>query len=210
MAFEIVQFLFGDLLRCPWCIAQQSGNVMEDVVMMFLLPTIIIILFVFILLKDLKILRGSKMMELLIGIGVYLFIVFGGYFEIFAELTKSYFIFLIFLLGVMYFVLGHFMRGGSSGGGGGGITRFAGAMNEKSSDFKSEEHMMKRDQDDYRARLKMARHNLDLLNNQIHDYENEVGRLHGDDITRGQVVLEMNKLKNQKRDLEWSINHRKI
>ncbi|MFH1421060.1 MAG: hypothetical protein ABIG30_03830 [Candidatus Aenigmatarchaeota archaeon] len=122
MAFEITQLLFGDILRCDWCLAHQTGNIMEDVVMLFLLPTIILILFVYVLLKDLKIIP-NKMMRLLLGFAVYMFVIFGGYYNMFAELAKTYFVILIFVLGIMYFVVGHFIKGpataeGAPGGGG--------------------------------------------------------------------------------------------
>jgi hypothetical protein len=97
-----------------------SGVILKDLVMFFLIPSIFIILVIYMLLARLVPI-DSKGMRLLVGIGAYLFIVFGGYYSIFARISGPYFIFLIFILGLLYFLLSHF-----KGGGGGPYTARSG------------------------------------------------------------------------------------
>ncbi|MAH43505.1 hypothetical protein CL614_07370, partial [archaeon] len=87
-----------------------TGNIMEDLVMLFFLPVLIMILFVYVLITDLKILQDKKAVKFLFGVGAVLFIVFGGFYELLAMVTKTYFIIMIFLLGIFYFVVGHFLK----------------------------------------------------------------------------------------------------
>lgn len=101
-----------------------TGIILNDLVMFFLIPTIFIILVIYMAVG--RVVAGHPGLRLLVGLGAYLFIIFGGYFGVFARIAGPYFIFLIFVLGLLYFLLEHFSRrggyssgGGYSGGGGG-------------------------------------------------------------------------------------------
>ncbi len=207
MAFEIATFLFSEVLRCPWCIAHMTGNVMEDMVMMFLLPTIIIILFVYVLVSDLKIVRNNWM-KLLMGVAFYLFIIFGGFFEIVAQITKTYFIILIFVLGILYFVLGHFLKGDDSRISSKFRRDFSGGGNYSGTPTSDSSTQSKQVKQDYRRQMKLARNQKDLLNKRIHDLDSQIGKLHPSDINRGHLAMQLNNLKTERDKLDWDIKHR--
>jgi len=57
------------------------------------------------------------MMRTLMGVAIFVFMIINGWFAAFAGSTAFYFVILI-LLGVVYFVMGHFQHGGNPGGGG--------------------------------------------------------------------------------------------
>ena len=104
-----------------------SGNIINDLIMFLIIPTIFIIFVVFILLGRLAV--QAKGIRILLGVGIYLFIIAGGYYGTFALAAGPYFIFLIFILGLLYFIPSHFRvsGGGMPGRGGGasqGVARF--------------------------------------------------------------------------------------
>lgn len=82
-----------------------SGVILKDLVMFFLIPSIFIILVIYMMLGRLFYPATQRGLRLLVGIGAYLFIVFGGYFGVFAELAGPYFIILIFIMGLLYMFL---------------------------------------------------------------------------------------------------------
>lgn len=95
-----------------------TGNVINDLIMFLIIPTIFIIFVVFILLGRLAV--TQKGIRLMLGVGIYLFIIAGGYYNTFALAAGPYFIFLIFILGLLYFIPSHFrVRGGGMPGGAG-------------------------------------------------------------------------------------------
>ena len=99
-----------------------TGDILRDVVLFVLIPSVFIILFVYMLLGRLFLPSQSKL-RLLLGVSIYLFIWAGGYYRTFALLAGPYFIFLIFILGLVYFIPAHFgirQEGGVAGGGVGG------------------------------------------------------------------------------------------
>ena len=103
-----------------------TGNIARDLILFLLVPTIFIIFVVYILLGRLAV--QAKKMRLLLGLGIYLFILASGYYSAFALLAGPYFIFLIFILGLVYFIPAHFrvrargMPGGAAGRRGRGLT----------------------------------------------------------------------------------------
>src|SRR3989344_2608533 len=101
-----------------------TGNIARDLILFLLVPSIFIIMIVFVLVGRLAV--QQKKIRLLLGVGIYMFILAGGYYRAFALIAGPYFIFLIFVLGLIYFIPAHFrVRGGgmpgrSTGRGGGG------------------------------------------------------------------------------------------
>ena len=105
-------------------------------VMFLIIPTIFIIVVITILVLRLGL--PSQKLAVLMGIGFYLFIIFGGYYSMFALLAGPYFLFLLIIIGILAFFLGHFgvgrqggpMHGRAVGGGmpgsaaGMGVARF--------------------------------------------------------------------------------------
>jgi hypothetical protein len=116
MAIDIGTTIFIDILgMSQYPGSPFSGQIINDLVMFFFIPTVFIIIFVYILTGRLL---GNAKLRLLLAIALYLFIVFGGYYSAFAYLAGPYFIFLIFILGALLFLSSHFgIRRSSQGGG---------------------------------------------------------------------------------------------
>jgi hypothetical protein len=102
-----------------------TGNIVKDSIQFLFIPTVFIILVVYLLVSRLA-LPGSKI-RILISIASYLFILTSGYYKVFALLAGPYFIFLIFFLGLLYFIPAHF----GSGGGGEGNHLSGGALGHR-------------------------------------------------------------------------------
>lgn len=87
-----------------------TGNVIRDIIMFLFIPSVFIILFIYSILG--RLFSGAagtqQKLRLLVGIAIYLFIVTGGYYSTFAYFAGPYFVFLIFILGLIYFIPGHF------------------------------------------------------------------------------------------------------
>lgn len=99
-----------------------TGQIARDLILFLLVPSIFIIMIVFVLLGRIAV--QQRQIRMLLGVGIYLFILASGYYRTFALLAGPYFIVLIFVLGLIYFIPSHFrVRGGgmpgrSAGGGG--------------------------------------------------------------------------------------------
>src|SRR3989338_4336410 len=120
MAVDIGQTLFVELLGMTQYPGQPfTGNIYRDIIMFLIVPNIFIIMVLYIMSGRVI---PDKKFRVMLGVGAYLFIIAGGYYSFFALLAGPYFIFLIFILGVLGYFAGHFRRGGGgySGGGGGG------------------------------------------------------------------------------------------
>jgi|SRR3989344_3385821 len=118
MAADIGAMLFVDLLGMTGYPGSPfTGNIYRDLIMFLIVPTIFIIFVLYIATGRII---PDKKMRIMLGVGAYLFIIVSGYYTAFALLSGPYFIFLIFILGLLGFIVGHFRRGGHGGGGGGG------------------------------------------------------------------------------------------
>jgi len=128
MAIDIGYTLFVEILRMSqYPGAPFTGDIVRDIVMFFFIPTVFIILFVFMLLGTMFP-RGWPL-RVLTGIAIWLFIVFGGYYGVFAAIAGPYFFILIFILGGLFFLRGHIgvrVEGGAVPGYGGGGSRGGG------------------------------------------------------------------------------------
>lgn len=118
MAFDDIGYmLFVQVLGMTEYPGQPfTGIIVRDLILFFLVPTIFIIFVVYILLGRLAV--EAKKIRLLLGLGIYLFILAGGYYRAFALLAGPYFVVLIFVLGILYFIPTHFrvQRGGGMPG----------------------------------------------------------------------------------------------
>jgi hypothetical protein len=116
MAADIGEMLFVDILRMSSYPGQPfTGNIFQDLILFLIVPTIFIIMVLYIATGRII---PDKKIRVMLGVGAYLFIVASGYYSAFALLAGPYFIFLIFILGLLGFILGHFRAGGGGGGGG--------------------------------------------------------------------------------------------
>ena len=126
MAYDIGTSLFVELLgMTAYPGSPFTGNIYRDLIMFFIVPTIFIIMVLYIMSGRIIPNRNFRIM---LGVGAYLFIIAGGYYSFFALLAGPYFIFLIFILGVLGYLGSHFRshggggpysRGGGYSGGGG-------------------------------------------------------------------------------------------
>lgn len=117
MAFDDIGYmLFVQVLGMTEYPGQPfTGIIVRDLILFLLVPTIFIIFVVYILLGRLAV--QARKIRLLLGLGIYLFILAGGYYRVFALLAGPYFIVLIFILGVLYFIPTHFrVQGGGMPG----------------------------------------------------------------------------------------------
>src|SRR3989304_513863 len=118
MAMDVGYILFVQLLgMTQYPGSPFTGNIYRDLIMFLVVPTIFIIMVLYIMTG--RVIPDRKM-RVMLGVGAYLFIIASGYYTVFALLAGPYFIFLIFILGILGFLLGHFRRGVLTGGGGAG------------------------------------------------------------------------------------------
>ncbi|MBS3050533.1 MAG: hypothetical protein J4400_00075 [Candidatus Aenigmarchaeota archaeon] len=124
MALEDIGYMiFGQFLgMTQYPGAPFTGNIYRDLIMFLLVPTIFIIMVLYIMSGRIIPNRNFRIM---LGVGAYLFIIAGGYYSFFALLAGPYFIFLIFILGVLGYLARHFRPGGGGGpySRGGGYSR---------------------------------------------------------------------------------------
>lgn len=114
MAADIGSLLFVDFLRMSnYPGSPFTGNLFQDLILFLIVPTIFIIMVLYIATGRII---PDKKMRVMLGVGAYLFILASGYYTAFAQLAGPYFIFLIFILGLLGFITGHFRRGGHGGG----------------------------------------------------------------------------------------------
>lgn len=109
MPADIGQLIFADILGMTiYPGSPFTGNLVRDLIMFLFIPSVFIIVFVIVLLGRLAVGALTGKIRLLLGIALYLFIIAGGYYSVFALLAGPYFIFLIFILGLLYFIPSHF------------------------------------------------------------------------------------------------------
>ncbi len=107
MAEDIGTLIFSQLLgMTQYPGSPFTGNLFRDLIMFLIVPTIFIILVIYTLSG--RIVPAQVRLRVLLSIGVYLFIIAGGYYPVFALLAGPYFIFLIFILGILFYFMGHF------------------------------------------------------------------------------------------------------
>lgn len=122
-AQDVGEILFRDILKMSQYGSHPfTGNIIEDLVKFLFVPTIFIIMIIYMTVGRVFP-PGHGKFRVLLAIGMYLFIITSGYYGAFAIIAGPYFFFLIFILGLLYFILGHFRGGGGpyaergSGGG---------------------------------------------------------------------------------------------
>src|SRR3989344_8505976 len=105
MAVDIGQTLFVELLGMTQYPGQPfTGNIYRDIIMFLIVPTIFIIMVLYIMSGRVI---PDKKFRVMLGVGAYLFVIAGGYYSTFALLAGPYFIVLIFIVGLLWFLVGH-------------------------------------------------------------------------------------------------------
>ncbi len=166
-----------------------SGNPVNDIILFFLVPTILIIMIIYMMVGRIFPV-GYKSLRLLLGIGAYLFIIASGYYGFFMQLAGPTFIFFIFILGVLFFFL-EFVFSRRGGGGtrvGGGGARGAGATLENVGESLAKQLVLKQIQlKEQEAGLKSARTANDPRTG---DYESRVAEIRAEiKVLEGEIRL---------------------
>ena len=111
---DIGALIFRDFLKVSsYPSAPFTGNIINDLVMFFFIPTVFIVIIIYSITGRMF---ANARIRLLLGIALYLFIVFGGYFTMFMLLAGPYFLFLVVIIGLFLYFASHF--GIRPGGGG--------------------------------------------------------------------------------------------
>lgn len=105
MAIDIAQLIFMDFLQMSEYATMSTGNIMHDLIMLLFLPTILII---FVVYQSVGAVIKNRGLRLLVGIGLYMFIIVEGFYQMFAYFAKAYFLFLLFIVGLLFFLPRHF------------------------------------------------------------------------------------------------------
>ncbi|HLD49143.1 MAG TPA: hypothetical protein VJB11_02165 [archaeon] len=111
MAFEDIGYtLFVEILGMTQYPGQPfTGEITRDLIMFLLVPSIFIILVLYMTVGRV-VATAHIRIRILVGVGAYLFIIAGGYYPAFAYLAGPYFLFLIFILGILFFFVEHFTK----------------------------------------------------------------------------------------------------
>lgn len=113
---DVGELLFRSILRMSQYPGSPfTGNIVNDLVMFFFIPTVFIIIVIYTLVQRITV---HPKLNLLMSVAFYLFIVFGGYYGMFALLAGPYFLFLLIIMGLLFFFLGHFGLRRPQGGAG--------------------------------------------------------------------------------------------
>jgi hypothetical protein len=120
MVEEIGTLIFSQLLRMSeYPGSPFTGDVFRDIIMFLIVPTTFIIIVIYTMTG--KVLGDNVRLRVLLGVASYLFIVAGGYYATFALIAGPYFLFLIFIMGLLYYLVEHFtgskIREAQGGGG---------------------------------------------------------------------------------------------
>jgi hypothetical protein len=114
MAMDIGVILFTEILGMNmYPGAPFTGDIARDIIMFLVVPTVFIIMILYTMTGRLV---ADKRIRIMVGVTAYLFIVAGRYYSAFALFAGPYFLLLIFILGLLYFLLGHFKSRPSGGG----------------------------------------------------------------------------------------------
>jgi hypothetical protein len=106
MASDIGILIFTQLLGMTQYPANPfTGDLSRDLVLFLVVPTVFIIMILYTMTGRLV---ADKRIRIMVGVTAYLFILASGLYGAFALVAGPYFLFLIFILGLLYFLLGHF------------------------------------------------------------------------------------------------------
>jgi hypothetical protein len=108
MAVDIGTTIFAEILgMTQYPGSPFTGEIVRDLILFLFVPSVFIIMFIVVLLGRIVASEYGKM-RLLVGMALYMFIVASGYYAAFALIAGPYFVFLIFILGALYFLPAHF------------------------------------------------------------------------------------------------------
>ncbi len=188
---DIGELLFKDILKMSqYPGAPFTGNIVNDLVMFFFIPTVFIILIIYTLAGRMT---DNAKIDLLLSVTFYIFIVFGGYFGMFALLAGPYFLFMLIFMGLFMFFLGHFGLRRAGGGRApslpsGGGNRYAHFETLSRQDLKVEQDRVKND--------------IKAIERELHD----AGKMGGDPQRLGELRVRKATLEGELREIETQLN----
>jgi hypothetical protein len=109
---NIWELLIEDILQVSSRLV--TGNFADDFIFIIFLPSIFLIAFIYFVSH--VVLKGHRGISILLGIGMYVYIIFAGWYSVMVSIARFYFPFII-IFGVIAFLFGHFRFGGKGGGG---------------------------------------------------------------------------------------------
>ena len=170
-----------------------TGNIIQDLVLFFFIPSVFIIFIVYILTA--RMMKENPKLRLLLGITFYLFIVFSPYhlYSMFAYLAGPYFLFMLLILGVLYFFIGHFKKGEE-------IQRGAGSAPEEKTGFLSKRKALEFERE-------QLEHDISSLKKEIAENKEQIEKINKSsdaNKSEGIAILRqtISNLEKQKRDSE--------
>ncbi len=101
---SLYDMIFNTILQLPECVGDATwgcvnGSLPHDFIYALFIPHIVLLIFLFIATKGI----GHKGLEALLGIGVYVFIIYSGWYAFFANLTLLWLIVSLFIAGFYFF-----------------------------------------------------------------------------------------------------------
>jgi len=117
MAIDIAATIFQDILGfTTYPGSPFTGNIFQDIILFFFVPTVFLIIFVYVA-SAIAVPPEQAKLKLLMSLALYAFILASRMFEAFAIFASQFYIPMLIIIGFFYFVTRHFRRGGQARGG---------------------------------------------------------------------------------------------
>ncbi len=160
MPIDIGEMLFREILgMSAYPGSPFTGNIFQDIILFFFVPTVFLIIFVYVA-SAVVIAPENGKLRLLFGIAIYAFIIASRYFEGFAIFASQFYFIFVILIGLVYFLGRHFRR---PGGGHMAYEGRGGAMaySAQPAQHPHFESMSRRDLEQAEKRVKLEQQSID-------------------------------------------------
>ncbi|GEM_PF-2388727 len=115
MVVDIGEMLFREILgMSAYPGSPFTGNIFQDIILFFFVPTVFLIIFVYVA-SGIIVAPENTKLRLLFGIAIYAFIIASRYFEGFAIFASQFYFIFVIVIGLVYFLGRHFRRPGGGG-----------------------------------------------------------------------------------------------
>ena len=166
---EIAQRIF-DILRIT-----PTGNFLNDIVMLILLPSVVLVIFLWFAVN--LFLRGHhKKMSALLVLTFYLVIIVKGWYGAFAEFVSNFIILFLIFAGILFFVSRFITKKDLVGGGRESLTKSTGGLIERAQEIRALQH-----------EIRATKRKISELNAQIARWEEKIAGGKGDKIVEEKI-----------------------
>ncbi len=166
---EIAQWIF-DILRIT-----PTGNFLNDIVMLILLPSVVLVIFLWFAVN--LFLRGQhKKMSALLALTFYLVIIVKGWYGAFAEFASNFIILFLIFAGILFFVSRFITKKDLVGGGRESLTKSTGGLIERAQEIRALQH-----------EIRATKRKISELNAQIARWEEKIAGGKGDKIVEEKI-----------------------